>query len=215
MIIGITGLIGSGKDTLAKMLMEMDPSYRKMSFASRLKDMVAALYQWDREMLEGTTEENRKIREKMDEDISEALNMEITPRNQLQLLGTGLKSLIKQNFWASIVRAEILKNNYKNVVITDVRFPDEINMIYKLGGEIWEIQRGELPRWYETAKYYNWYGDFVNRSDEEIEEYRKIHPSEKEWIGVNYPKRIFLNNGSLDDLQSDLQSYYNENLKDK
>ena len=63
MIVGITGFIGSGKDTVADFIQEIDPSYIKMSFANRLKDMTAALYQWDRNMLAGLTEEARKQRE--------------------------------------------------------------------------------------------------------------------------------------------------------
>ena len=36
MIIGITGLAGSGKDSAARIIMKKYPSYKKLSFASRL-----------------------------------------------------------------------------------------------------------------------------------------------------------------------------------
>jgi adenylate kinase family enzyme len=52
MIIGICGLIGSGKGTVADILVE-NHNFQKISFADKLKDGVAAVYGWDRDMLEG------------------------------------------------------------------------------------------------------------------------------------------------------------------
>ena len=51
-IIGICGLIGSGKDTIADYLVNIH-QFRRESFANSLKDAVAAVFGWDREMLEG------------------------------------------------------------------------------------------------------------------------------------------------------------------
>lgn len=53
-IIGITGLIGSGKDTIADYLITSH-SFKRLSFASSLKDAVSAVFGWNRDMLEGTT----------------------------------------------------------------------------------------------------------------------------------------------------------------
>ena len=87
MIIGITGLAGSGKDSAARIIMKKYPSYKKLSFASRLKDMVAALYKWDRDKLEGISEEDRAWREKSDPVLLNTFGRRITPRHELQLLG--------------------------------------------------------------------------------------------------------------------------------
>ena len=54
MLIGIVGLIGSGKDTVAERLVQKH-GYIKDSFAKSLKDAVAAMFNWNREMLEGDT----------------------------------------------------------------------------------------------------------------------------------------------------------------
>ena len=66
MIIGICGLIGSGKGTVADILVE-EHKFEKISFADKLKDGVATVFNWDRSMLEGDTKESREWREKVDE----------------------------------------------------------------------------------------------------------------------------------------------------
>ena len=58
MIVGICGLIGSGKDTIADHLVK-DHNFVKISFADKLKDTVATLFDWDRTLLDGKTEQSR------------------------------------------------------------------------------------------------------------------------------------------------------------
>jgi hypothetical protein len=75
MIIGIIGLKGAGKDTIADYLVE-NFNYQKDSFAKSLKDATAVMFNWDREMLEGSTPEARAEREIPDPYWSEKLGME-------------------------------------------------------------------------------------------------------------------------------------------
>ena len=63
MLIGVVGLIGSGKGTVSDRL-EQKHNFRKDSFAKSLKDAVSSMFNWDREMLEGKTDESRAWREK-------------------------------------------------------------------------------------------------------------------------------------------------------
>ena len=55
MLIGVVGLIGSGKGTVAERLVE-NTVHKRDSFAKSLKDAVASMFNWDRDMLEGNTE---------------------------------------------------------------------------------------------------------------------------------------------------------------
>ena len=66
MIIGICGLIGSGKGSVADILVE-EHNFKKISFADKLKDGVASVFDWDRQMLEGDTNDSRKWREEKDD----------------------------------------------------------------------------------------------------------------------------------------------------
>lgn len=216
MIIGITGFIGSGKDTVAKYLQEIDPSYKRISFANRLKDMTASLYQWDREMLEGLTEKARNKREQKDEHLSYLLNQDITPRNQLQLLGIALKEKIAPNIWAMLVKDEIVRNNYSNVVITDCRFPDEIEMIRSLNGMIIQVVRNNYyPDWYKLAYLENtnalpWWKKLYNYKT--YKKLKQVHESEKAWIGISNPDAIIANNSSMQDLKEAVKQLYERRL---
>ena len=79
MLIGVVGLIGSGKGTVSDRLAEKH-GFRKDSFAKSLKDAVSSMFNWDREMLEGKTESSRHWREQPDKFWSEKFGKEVTPR---------------------------------------------------------------------------------------------------------------------------------------
>ena len=57
MLIGLVGLIGSGKDTVAEFLVK-EHKFQRDSFAKSLKDAVSAIFGWDRELLEGAREQD-------------------------------------------------------------------------------------------------------------------------------------------------------------
>ena len=66
MIIGLVGLKGCGKDTVADYFLAQQNNWIKGSFADSLKDTCACVFGWDREMLEGSTHQSREWREKVD-----------------------------------------------------------------------------------------------------------------------------------------------------
>ena len=202
-LIGVVGFAGSGKDTVADLLIEQ--GFIKDSFAKTLKDTASALFDWPRDMLDGTTDESRKWREQVDPYWSiETGDPEFTPRKALQLLGTeAIRETFSQDFWVSTVVKRYIGNNRPNTVITDCRFPNEINAIRKQGGKIIHVARGNYPRWHSLVTKIN-----QQTNDEyEMKEFRSMlankllpHVSEYAWIGQKFDIVLY-NNGTLDDLR--------------
>lgn len=207
-IIGICGLAGAGKDTVGDIIVDNLPNWEKMSFASHLKDVASLLFGFDRKMLAGETPEDRAIREQPDKFWSEKMGKDFTPRYALQFLGTNLlRNQLHENIWVDCLEKKILESN-KNVVITDVRFPNEIDMIRNIGGEIWRVER-DIPRWYhictENAKH------DIEVTVDLTPELKNIHESEWKWIGYDKPSNIIYNFWSIEDLKNEVLKILNEN----
>lgn len=199
MIIGICGFIGSGKDTAADYLVNFH-GFRRESFAGTLKDAVAVVFGWDREMLEGRTSESRDWREQTDTWWSERLGMTITPRWILQNLGTNvLRQHFHDDIWIASLENKI-RNSKSNVVISDCRFPNEISGIRNAGGKIIWIQRGAVPHWYDVAAKGN-AGDV--KAIEWLER-EGIHASEYSWAGTKFDT-VINNHGSVEQLYQQLK----------
>ena len=188
MIIGICGLIGSGKGTVADILVE-NHNFEKLSFADKLKDGVASVFSWDRDMLEGDTDRSRIWREKQDEFWTNETEMSVTPRLVLQLFGTDcMRNGFFDGIWVSLVKQQILENPNTNWVIPDVRFPNEVKMIQSVQGQVWQVRRGDLPIW------------FMDKRDNNVEPI-DVHPSEWAWIDKDESfEEIIYNDDSLEDL---------------
>ena len=199
-IIGICGFIGSGKDTAADYLVNFH-EFKRESFAATLKDAVANVFGWDREMLEGRTKVSRDWREQQDKWWSERLGIDITPRWILQYWGT---NVLRQHFHDDIWIASLenkLRNTQDNIVISDCRFPNEIKGLRAQGAKIIWIQRGATPHWYEIACR-------ANRGDTKAMLWlddQGIHPSESAWAGTDFDV-IIDNNRSIDHLFDQLKS---------
>lgn len=194
-IIGICGFIGSGKDTAADYLVNFH-EFRRDSFAATLKDAVAAVFGWDRELLEGRTKQAREWREQVDTWWAERLKMpELTPRLVLQLWGTEVcRRSFHDDIWIASLESR-LRNSRDNIVISDCRFPNEIKAIKNAGGKVIWVQRGELPSWHIMAAK-------ANKGDSFAAEKLKalgVHASETAWVGTDFDY-IVDNNGTVDEL---------------
>jgi hypothetical protein len=81
------------------------------------------------------------LRDKKEEKITE---LGVSPRQMMQTLGTEWgRSCIHPDLWIMVAAGTVEKQlkRGRNVVIDDVRFPNEAEMIRKLGGELWLVNR--------------------------------------------------------------------------
>lgn len=209
MIIGITGLISSGKDTIADYLTTYQ-GFKRISFAASLKDAVAAVFDWDRESLEGTTKASRVWREQKDEWWSNRLKMDITPRWVLQYWGTDVcRNHFHNDIWVASVEHRLL-NSKEDIVITDCRFSNEVAAIKNAGGVAIRVQRGPNPEWYDSAIAYN-RGPNGNASwalSKMKLDNMKIHASEYSSVGLKYD-HVIENNGTIDSLHEKIKNLIN------
>lgn len=196
MLIGLLGFAGSGKGTVADILVK-DHNFTKISFADALKDSVAIIFGWERHLLEGDTDESREFRETIDPWWSARFNYNVTPRYMLQLMGTEAgRNAFHLDIWIHTVARRMM--NHENVVIADVRFPNEFQFVRESGGFNVRVVRGEEPEWYDLA----WRANKEKNTDLMSEHH--IHYSEWAWIGQQMNYQIS-NNGSLAMLEADVK----------
>jgi len=200
--VGICGLIGHGKDTAAGFLIEQ--GYQRISFAGVLKDTCAALFGWDRILLEGNTTESRAFREQVDTWWANRLDIpEFTPRYALQHIGT---DVFRRNFhpdiWVAACERQIEMTD-KNVVISDCRFYNELNVIKRLGGKTAVVWREQKPDWWATASNVNKSGTNSQTNNTMQVIFPEVHPSEWSWAGWNFDYQIN-NTSTLENLKLEI-----------
>ena len=223
-IISLSGLIGSGKDTVAEILVASH-GFKRLSFSAALKDAVAAIFGWDRTLLEGLTPEARAWRENEDIWWTDHLDfgIQITPRWVLQYIGTEvMRDHFDTNIWVLALIKKI-QDSEQNVVISDARFLNEMQAVKAAGGINVGVYR-KLPNWLE--KFYQkteaYMQEFEGRGimdrDYSAEHARlntmdwghkavldlKINLHESEWAHLlwNRYDHLIDNNGTLKELET-------------
>ena len=203
MIIGICGLIGAGKDTIANRLVQQH-GYERYSWATPLKDMTASLFGWDRDMLEGNTPEARQQREKVDPWWDRKMDKYelVSPRWALQFIGTEvMREAFHPDIW--VLAGQRRMADKVNVVIPDTRFPNEIKAIREMGGKIWMVKRGPMPQWYDDLTVWNqqnknvagaWVHGYM------AQKWPGVHASEYSWNGTDFDA-VIPNDGSISALE--------------
>lgn len=131
MLIGLSGYARSGKDTVAELLC-LNYGYKRVSFADPMRQ---ALY-----VLSPKLDNIVRLSEYVDDygwDVAKQ-NQEV--RRLLQVFGTEVgRKMFGLDFWIDIALKDLSGDT--QVVISDVRFPNEADAIAKLGGSMWRINR--------------------------------------------------------------------------
>jgi hypothetical protein len=196
MLIGVIGLIGSGKGAFSEYLIERK-NFKKLSFADPVKDAASAIFGWDRDLLQGDTQESRDWREKEDKEWSQVFGEKFTPRSALQQIGTEIgRNYFHPDLWLHSLRIRYQKIGKANAIIDDCRFPNEINFINSIGGKLFVVERGPRPEWWDVAYNQN---NGVKDGPRMESKYKSIHFSEWAWISKNTfdSAHIIKNEGTL------------------
>lgn len=146
MIIGLNGRMQSGKDTVANILQAAYSNVERVAFADKLKDSAAAALQITRDQLEelklhGTIQISSLF---MDQPNVKMLLKEISGREYLQYYGTEAhREIFGDGFWVEQALDNQQVADGTILVVTDMRFPNEISAILDRGGIAVKIRREE------------------------------------------------------------------------
>lgn len=153
MIIGLVGCKNSGKSTVANYLVQKY-GFQEISFASVLKKVVLDIFDLHPDQV--YTQHGKETVDK---------NLNVSPRQLLQVVGTDLFRISLKRYlpdininydsiWISKVHKQICQilthNPYANIVVSDVRFQNEADMIKDLNGVLFRISRHDSQLNYDN-----------------------------------------------------------------
>ena len=143
MIVGIAGKKRAGKDVIANFLVN-EYAFLLYKFATPMKKIVHIMYDWDERHTEG--------------DLKEVVDLKwgISPRQALQVLGTDwaqydlcskfplFGEITGKDLWVNLFKSWYKKHSEFNVVISDVRFPHEVEILKEMGAVLFKTTRPGL-----------------------------------------------------------------------
>lgn len=134
MIIGLSGVAQSGKDTVAELLV-LNYSFKRLAFADGIKE---SLYRLN--PVVPVFEHHAPLQLIVDEkgwDYAKGFNL---VREWLQRMGTEVgREMFGEDIWVDQAFKQVEPD--QRFVFTDVRFPNEARRIKEHGGIMWRINR--------------------------------------------------------------------------
>ncbi|BAM87669.1 putative deoxynucleotide monophosphate kinase [Bradyrhizobium oligotrophicum S58] len=147
-VIGIKGLIGSGKTTAARYLIEQH-GFVRGRFAGALKDMLRAYLAY-----RGC--DPATIDRMVDGDLKGKPSRWLggqTPRHAMEWLGGSGRDSMGEGFWIGAEADKLQANSPTRVVVEDVRHANEGVWIGEQGGVVVEVVRpGQQPQDHRTER---------------------------------------------------------------
>lgn len=138
LIIGINGIAGAGKDTIANMValsLQNDNGLKvkTFAFADRLKKTASVLFDIPLEVFYDRT---------LKEQVIHYWGM--SPRQMLQKLGTeACRERIRDDIWLKAIHKDIIKHDLDIAFITDIRFDNEALFVQGKTYDIVDEETGE------------------------------------------------------------------------
>lgn len=141
--IGISGLAGSGKDTLADIFIHiLGGNAVKYSMASTIKKICRLFGFTDKQL------SDRILKETVDPFWG------VSPRWFAQTIGTEMfRNLFRDDVWVRLCEKFIKSNPDKIIVIPDIRFDNEAELAQRYDGIVLHISRNESGLQGDTAKH--------------------------------------------------------------
>lgn len=134
LLIGLTGYARSGKDTVAQRLCAKN-GFKQFAFADPIRE---ALFKLNPIVNGGVRLQDIMKTYSWDDAKDEYPEI----RHLLQRLGAEVgREMFGPNFWVRQIEHRIKHSNAERVVISDVRYPNEAQMIKDNGGQIWRVRR--------------------------------------------------------------------------
>lgn len=147
MIVGLSGRKRCGKDSLASFLVS-EHGFARVAFADPLKDVLLHL---DPDVV-GVNRQKASLQGLHDiydgwEGLKEQTNWAPEIRRLQQNLGVAVRDHVASDTWlnAALERVRVLRESDVPVVITDMRFPNEVEGIRQMGGLIVRVERDSIP----------------------------------------------------------------------
>lgn len=143
MIIGLSGYAQVGKDTFAKSLI-LRHNFVRVSFADKLKAVAYGSNPWVKWKEEAGKGKFIKLRDAVKLNGWEYVKNNSDAREFLQLLGTeGVRDNLGPMVWVEACSGEVMDavESGKNVIFTDMRYPNEYDYVRALGGFTVRVER--------------------------------------------------------------------------
>lgn len=132
-IIALAGKAGAGKDSVAEVLQNAIEDCATFAFADRIRWMLSV-------GLEVNLADMTRAEKEAPIDHLAGLGP-ITPRHLAQTLGTEWGRSIHPDLWVYLLAMDIAQTTVPVAIITDCRFPNEIEYVRKRGGVVWWVER--------------------------------------------------------------------------